>query len=517
MRFPQDFLFFQLKQKFPLKFIKRNNHADAFGRPVIYEKEAELGGNIIVLDAERLLAFSGGNLDSDCLIVCSDPFPRGVPIPECSVLCVDVSVSLIHLFNEVQQICNLFDWWDAGLQRVFESGSYSEMIDCCDPIICDPISLTDESFRYIGYSKKMSAERGFETALVDDKNSIPLHMVNNIITDRERIGDMHSRDIYISPPIGDLAGDMMLINLYHQDQYVGKLGIKLASNENARVLYNRAILKHLYFYINKLYQKTMSFNIDDVRLNSLRGMILDGLEHREIREESWNKSLEENAWVGGDRLQMVKLIPNHRYDKKIYAKYYCTEIEKRWQGCACIESDNQIYMLVNLDRFCNPAGMDFHQSMAYFLRENLLVGGMSRMFFGADYLYYATLQADIALEIGVRLSPSFWYYQFNDYALPYMISLCSNTMGTERICSEKLLALQEYDEAKHTEYYRTLEIYFECRFNASAASEKLCIQRSSFLKRLQRIREMTGIDLESNEELLYCSMSFHLMRQNRVV
>ncbi|UWG96714.1 helix-turn-helix domain-containing protein [Dehalobacter sp. DCM] len=87
----------------------------------------------------------------------------------------------------------------------------------------------------------------------------------------------------------------------------------------------------------------------------------------------------------------------------------------------------------------------------------------------------------------------------NNYVLAYILSKCTENFTAEQICSKKLIALKKHDQEKETEYYKTLFVYFECRFNASAAAKKLFIDRSSFLSRIERIREIAKIDFESNK------------------
>ena len=64
---------------------------------------------------------------------------------------------------------------------------------------------------------------------------------------------------------------------------------------------------------------------------------------------------------------------------------------------------------------------------------------------------------------------------------------------------------------KKTEYYNTLLTYFNCRFNAVAASKQLYIQRSTFLYRMDKIQDLINIDFSDESELLYLSLSFRLL------
>ena len=55
-----------------------------------------------------------------------------------------------------------------------------------------------------------------------------------------------------------------------------------------------------------------------------------------------------------------------------------------------------------------------------------------------------------------------------------------------------------------TQYYKTLECYVKCRYNAAHTAKELFIHRSTFLNRLERIKELTKLDLDDFASRLVC-------------
>ncbi len=51
------------------------------------------------------------------------------------------------------------------------------------------------------------------------------------------------------------------------------------------------------------------------------------------------------------------------------------------------------------------------------------------------------------------------------------------------------------------------------QYNAVAAARQLCIARSSFLKRLSRIKALTGIDLHKGRQRAYLILSYGILDQ----
>lgn len=481
--------------------------------PIFYTNKANLSNSVVIILPEVLETLTLNQTTcNDFLLICSGNVSNIAKTPKCSIIVIDENIPFFEVFNLLQEIFNLFEQWDEQLRNIcYEGGNFCDLIESCDSVLCDPVSLIDQMFHYIGYSKALSKKRGFVEKLVDQDNSLPLDLVNNILSDQKYISFNTRRDLFIIPPIGDIDGDMMCHNIFDHEKYVGKLGIKLSSNNEHQINYNKFILEHLYIYINKLYNKYKSFNQKEISLSSLRKMLHDHLVSNDVPDHQWQKAYEENGWKSNDQLQLVQFRPNPRYDKNMYANYFCTEIERKWQGCTSFEYNDYIFLLVNHHKFQGPKDMDFYQSLAYFLRESLLIAGLSRKFNNMKALSCAYKQTDIALEFGIRKAPTLWYYNFNDYVLNYINSNCISQLNPEQICSEKLLSLKEYDAKKNTEYYKTVLVYFQSLFNSTETAKRLCIQRSSFFYRMDRIRKLVNINFESIQEIYYLAISLQLL------
>jgi len=514
MQLSQDIIYYRLNLKYRLRFDKRNDAMVRLMRPIFFESGECISGCCVIIGAEDLKCLVAADISyDDTLFICTDNFEKGSIKLKGSVIVVESYVPPVHLFNDLQKIYNLFDNWDEVLKIIAESGSFSELIDSCDMVLYDPISLMDDMFHYIGYSKALSRERGLLDTSVNESNSLPADFISYIVSDKAFLKLREATGVFIKPPLGDALGDVLSKNIFYNGKYVGQLGIKLSGSDEQLIRYDTAILEHLYGYIHKLYCKYTSFNQKDIYLGGLRNLIINCLEKQEISEAQWLSVFRENGWNRADRLQLVQFKPNPRYDKNMYAKYFSIEIEKKWHGCACLEHKGHLLILVNLDRFKSDSSASFNQALAYFLRDNLLVAGLSRIFSSMSYLLAALEQTKTALAFGDRLTPTRWYYRFDDYALDFMLSSCTGPYRAEEICSEKLLILRDYDNKKNTEYLKTLQTFLECRFNVAEAAKKLFIQRTSLHKRINRMRKLAGIDFDSNDEMLYLANSLKLLQK----
>ena len=84
-------------------------------------------------------------------------------------------------------------------------------------------------------------------------------------------------------------------------------------------------------------------------------------------------------------------------------------------------------------------------------------------------------------------------------------------MPVKLCCSQKLLILRDYDAEHNTEFYETLRTYLDNHLNAVQSAKELFIHRSTFLYRMDRIKELIGLDMEDKDMLLYLMISYRLL------
>ena len=79
------------------------------------------------------------------------------------------------------------------------------------------------------------------------------------------------------------------------------------------------------------------------------------------------------------------------------------------------------------------------------------------------------------------------------------------------VCSQKILSLKTFDEDHNTDYYNTLMLYVKNHLNAVQTAKQLYIHRSTFLYRMEKIKELIHLELDDYDTLLYVMMTFRMM------
>ncbi|KXG75113.1 PucR family transcriptional regulator [Thermotalea metallivorans] len=143
--------------------------------------------------------------------------------------------------------------------------------------------------------------------------------------------------------------------------------------------------------------------------------------------------------------------------------------------------------------------------------ENNFVMGIGRPYKGLEQVYKSVRDAERAIEAGMLLGKEQIVY-FEDLGV-YKI-LCQESLR-EELCSfyqQTLLPLVEYDQNKNTELVKTLQIYFETNGNLKKMSELLFTHYNTILYRIQRIKQITGRDIDNAEDRFNLETALKIMK-----
>ncbi len=226
-----------------------------------------------------------------------------------------------------------------------------------------------------------------------------------------------------------------------------------------------------------------------------------------------SRRLSAAGWGSDDEYLCLILQITYLNQKQLSTGAICHYIQKQLNDSVSFLYQEEVVSFFNLSRL----GMDEEAvaaKLVYFIRDSYLKAGYSRTMKGHMNLRRQYVQARTALDVGSRKKPYLWIHYFNQVALPYIIEQSTRRLPANMICHEGLLRLKEQDEKNHTEYMHTLRVYLDQQLNATQTAKKLFIHRSTFLYRLEKIKEILHSDLEDADEIFYLELSFRLLEQN---
>lgn len=402
----------------------------------------------------------------------------------------------------------LYDLWErlqAWLQSLNEISltckNYQTLIDACDNFIAEPVALINHHFCYVAYSKKLSEKRGYIEKFVNTSNTVSIDITTQLIVNPEY------KQLISKQGVFEFMDDYHFIacNIFSENIAVGRL-ISICTEKPDIDNYQKQIIALLAPYIEKMYSRNGTFFLEEPTLTKLHQLLLKSLENANVSKQDWVPLASGLDWSTDDIYQIVCIRPTFRYEKNLYPNYLCPQIEQRWPFSAAVVFNNNLVVLINQSH----ASPDYTQELAYFLRDNLMCAGASRSFDDLAKIPDAFSQSSQALTLGLSKNPHFWFHSFDSYAFDYLLSRAQAGYEAKQICHPALLKLLAHDKHCGSQYYETLYAWFKNRFNSVAAAKELFIHRTTFIKRMEHIREITGADFDDWDTLVYLALSFRL-------
>lgn len=420
------------------------------------------------------------------------------------VLVFPQSVPLTDLFNDIQSLYDLYDEWETScLAAINRYQDYRSLIRVSYEHFHLPLLLTDSQFKIIATAHGENSP----FSLFESDDALPSEMIDDLISNPRFRNLEYRAGVFLL----DLDMNYLAHNFQHGGKYCGRLIMGIP--EESLPVRNAFLLERLADFTEFLLRKFGSLRIGTSIQNYLHSFLSDCLKgsvpgHRELNY------LEQNTnWTDDQTYLMAVFLPEHRLKKELYPPYLIAQIEERWSCTCAVEYDAHVVMLFNLSQFGVRNLPDFYQSLAYMVRDGLMVAGCSRTFPGLRSLQLYYRQALAAIEFGLKRDATRWYFRFDDYGLAYLLQYGLGAFKPEQVCHPALLLLRSHDQTRQTSYYVTLHTWFQEQFNMSQAAAKLYIHRSTFINRMERIEELTHLNLDDYSTRLYLELSFCLLEE----
>lgn len=463
----------------------------------------------------RNLSFQEGNL----YVAQSEDIPRQSPPKGCAVIAVGSHVpkewllggiellvitgsdGILSVFNHVQIIYNQFDYWDSQLRDELEK----EMdFDLCrimylgSQITGRSINVVDRYLQSIFYTIYQKLPNGTSEIQVT-KGSSPFS-----VEYAEKIKEVCNLERIITVPyLTGLAlnGNSYCKNLYLDGQFTGCISISEEDIPFAEGDY--PVMDYFFSFFQKAFLKYLRSygQTEKPGLDALRNVLNHiPLSRQEIQMLA----------LGPDEHWLCFKLKARRTEKFLPYEYMYANLNALLpQNIYALLQNHEIIGLlkiqkedsINSDKTLDYFG-EYIQRMGYY-------SGLSNPFIDFENINDYLLQASYAAEKGSSFDSPLHF--FCDDALSYLLFSCTGEMATKSLLSQGLLALQNYDGKKGTEYTKTLDVYLKNEMSVTRTSEALFIHRSSLLKRLDKIQKLIQDDLKDPDVRLYYRLCLALL------
>lgn len=309
------------------------------------------------------------------------------------------------------------------------------------------------------------------------------------------------------------------INTFDGDEYLARLVLALPVGEATLHPGEERLAVHYHRYLDDLYLHYAG-NVDVVssQNNALHTLARASLLEGHIPPIAEVASiLGSFGWANDDDYIVAKLVFFEGVHWDSISLYLCGLLERAVDASCAFPVERQIVWLVNLTRSAKPyetrsTQMDrIVETLVSMMRDYACKTGISDEFSALANSRSHFLEAERALDIGQIRDPHYWYYRFSDYAFDYMLAKSTEELPGELLCHPALSELRAYDATHATEYARTLVCFLRNSQNTTHAADELFIHRTSFMRRMAQIRNLTEVDLNNPDEVLHLLLSAKLL------
>lgn len=476
--------------------------------PVFYNPFFSMDEHIVLMHPDEL---------EDCvkrirnaILICLSPPKKLPPHPGNEIIVLDDILSESMAFNMLIYIKDSFNEWESKMNEVLNKRlDFQTMIEVISDFLDKSIALIDPNFRYIAYT--VSSQKLI--SMVDSHNRLPFSIASHLLNQADYKSLENYKDAFVYKR-GETA---IYKNIFYEDQFVGRLSLLV--DEYIDKEYVKAIFDYAGIFLEALYQQNNSFENAVYNRQKLHRFLNDIYAKLPVDMEAFYQSMLENQSRLDDHWYIALMIARTEGYSIYSASYICTQLEYMIPGSFCVIKDGTIIMLFNESLFRRKEGENIGLQDALKRIENYFATYVfvSRMFSDISHsenITAAVSQAQFTLDLAMQHPDEMekkTYRLFDEYALEFLMRKGTANFRVDQICHPAVLKLQEYDMIHETSFSKTLYTYIKEKYNAVAAARALYIHRSSFINRMDRIKELVDLDLDDLDNRLYMLLSFRLI------
>ena len=416
----------------------------------------------------------------------------------------EVTESIMEIWNHFTQIQTEI------LEDILLQRSSDEILDKIRGLLRTPFVLVGHDmlllYDHPDLSRMMTADLG---------EGYTEEIIENLLMTKEFHEVAKTREpFYYS--VEDLGYRVYCFNICDEDYYYARLVVYLKRGEAALPSGAEQISKYLSEVIlQMIHQGILKLNKNqDNPLHEILQSLLQGyaIEHGEL-----SRAVAKYQWKEDENYMVICLEPymasgwETRVENAMPTM--TRKLEQNWRHSCAVYFEKKILWLINVTLTIGDRdSYELFQQLMVVLRENVFRAGASSSFDDIRMIPSALKEAEAALELGTKIEPSYWYYRFDDYRLNYMMDMIQREgIDPMLLVHPAIPALLRHDETHENELSKTLETLIEKRGNLTQAADALFIHRTTLFRRLNQIKEMTGIDLENSDLMLELQLSYRIL------
>lgn len=258
------------------------------------------------------------------------------------------------------------------------------------------------------------------------------------------------------------------------------------------------------------WERSMRGQIEEAGQPRELELVLEGLLAHQLLDE---RRIEAGAgllgWDVFDRYLCVSIASVQRGQSQERLESTARSLSGRIGELACVMHGEHLVVVCNLTR----AGTDedgMLRRLAGVFIPGLLAVGASEAYEDLKNTFYYYNQALAAARLGIRRQPESACWRYADFLLADMLRRVRVRQIPAALTPPGLLRLMEHDRSNGTELTRLLRGYLDRDRNVTRTARNLFLTRSTCIRHLEQIDEISGLDLDDPDVRLACSIALRL-------
>ena len=416
-----------------------------------------------------------------------------------NVYVINKNMDQRELLNAVQRVFARMQNWVLQMQEsVLANRGLQDLMNICEPIIGNHVSVQDQSFNLIAYTKNIETDDETTKRLMENGYH-PEETMRRFLKYRriEQFQTADENELIVSRDKVISKYDTVKKVYKDNDAFFAIVTLVCCNKEynSAMEELYKLLLNYITYYFEKerpLFAKPRQL---EFFLSELIGKTILSEEEAKKRAISLNQPFE-------GRFELNLIVFNDILN--IPAPRLARDLSIRLKNAITIVYSRDILILWRLSESADDTESRRKQITGSFAGINCNCG-LSNIFGSLWDAAVAYGQANAAVITGERLrlarkeDAGFRFYQYEDYYLNHLVVTGIDSLPgvfTNSFAFTAIRTLKRHDEKHGTYLLDTLAVYLDCERNATSASEQLHMHRNTVLYHIRKIEDLLGISLD---------------------
>jgi hypothetical protein len=484
--------------------------------PILYDEKSDMSGHVVLIPSHER-PNEDVKLHGALCVCMGDGCAHAAEQAGFAVVRVDEGATFQQMYNYMQAVAIGHERLDAQLRAYVDAyAGFEPLVDACARHMGCPCILVDRQYRIVCLSNweesDVRLEQGDEHGMhkKEDETRSPEVLESDIID--LFMASRGYQNMRSSPRVFAMPGSdsLLMLNVFSRGLPVGTLIMK-HEGYSLSARHVRFVLTYLAGFVEEMYQRIGSFGMLHVGAGYVKSSL-----HAIALGESVDYRGIESALIRnghGDHAAYVVLRVERTFTNEGPEErdYLARRFELIWPNAYCFEGEDQLFVLADTGMSRTGSHLSLLDDLPAVARDNLCKVGVSQPFSELEQIGPAIVQATAAFEQGNANDSTHWCYRFKDYALSWIIERVKGDISEMSICHPAVMTLMRHDAYHGTDLLVTLSVFLRSRYNATAAAAELYVARSTLLNRLERIEELTHLDLSNFDERIHVALSLRML------